>query len=165
MKGLYDFFFVRLPLRFLKKKVVVGIGENIPGRNKRALVYFKTDPMFSRSLREAYVHTNNAEIIAMVGIFNRLGFVVDLVDRNADWSQIAPLMEHCYDVYLANTAGNSAPLHKEINARIKARYRVFFAAGPEPEASDRLVEARHAGFDRRNGGHSIRRRLVENQTI
>lgn len=148
-------------MRFFKRNVVAGIGVGRPGRSRRALVYFKTDPVFSRRLRDAYVHTNNAEIIAMIGIFNRLGFVVDLVDRDADWSEIAPLMAHNYDVYLANAAGNSAPLHQEINARIKAHYRIFFAAGPEPQASNRLVEARHAEFDRRTGGRCIRRRLVE----
>lgn len=164
-KALLDLLFVRIPLRFFKKNVVAGMGAGRPECSRRALVYFKTDPVFSRRLRDAYVHTNNAEIIAMVGIFNRLGFVVDLVDRDADWSEIAPLMAHDYDVYLANTAGNSAPLHKDINARIKARYRIFFAAGPEPEASNRLVEVRHADFDRRSGGRCTRRRLVEGEDL
>jgi len=131
-----------------------------PGHSRRAFVYFKTDPVFSRRLRDAYVHTNNAEIIEIVKIFNRLGFVVDLVDRDANWMEILPLMSNDYDVYLANTAGNSAPLHTEINARIKARYRIFFAAGPEPEASNRLVEARHAEFDLRTRTQCARRRLV-----
>lgn len=165
LQALLDLLFVRIPLRFFKKKVVADIGAGRPGCSRRALVYFKTDPVFSRRLRDAYVHTNNAEIIAMVGIFNRLGFVVDLVDRDADWTEIASLMRHSYDVYLANAAGNSAPLHKEINARIKARHRIFFAAGPEPEASNRLVEARHAEFDRRSGLHCVRRRLVKGENL
>ena len=157
---LLDLLFVRVPLRFFKKNVVAGMGGGHPKCSRRALVYFKTDPVFSRRLRDAYVHTNNAEIITMVGVLNRLGFSVDLLDRDADWSEIAPLMVHDYDVYLANTAGNSAPLHTEINARIKARYRIFFAAGPEPEISNRLVEARHAEFDLRHGTKCVRRRLV-----
>lgn len=165
LQALLDLLLVRIPLRFFKKNVVVGMGVGHPERSRRALVYFKTDPVFSRRLRDAYVHTNNAEIIAMVGIFNRLGFIVDLVDRDADWSEIAPLMAHDYDVYLANAAGNSAPLHKKINDRIRARHRIFFAAGPEPETSNRLTKARHAEFDRRNGGRSTRRRLVEGEDL
>lgn len=165
LQVLLDLLFVRIPLRFFKKNVVAGMGAGRTECPRRALVYFKTDPVFSRRLRDAYVHTNNAEIIAMVGIFNRLGFIVDLVDRDADWPEIAPLMVHDYDVYLANTAGNSAPLNMEINTRIKARYRIFFAAGPEPETSNRLVEARHAEFDRRHGAKCIRRRLVEGENL
>lgn len=160
LQALLDLLFVRIPLRFLKKNVVSGMGAVRQISSRRALVYFKTDPVFSGRLRKTYVHTNNAEIISMIEIFNRLGFRVDLVDRDAAWTEIEPLMERNYDVYLANAAGNSAPLHKEINARIKARYRIFFAAGPEPEASNRLVEARHADFDRRSGGRCTRRRLV-----
>lgn len=155
-----DMVLVRLPLRLLKRNVVVGIGAR--GRSKRAFVYFKTDPLFSRRLRDAYVHTNNAEIMTMVGIFNRLGYAVDLVDRDADWAEIEPLLlAREYDVYLGNSAGNSAPLHQQISARIKAHTRIFFAAGPDPEISNRLTEARHAGFDSRSGRRCIRRRLVE----
>ena len=165
MQAILDLLFVRIPLRFFKKNVVAGMGAGRAGCSRRALVYFKTDPVFSRRLRDAYVHTNNAEIITMIGIFNRLGFSVDLVDRDADWSEIEPLLAHDYDVYLANTAGNSAPLHKKINARLQARHRIFFAAGPEPEVSNRLVEARHADFDRRTGGRCMRRRLVEGEDL
>jgi glycosyltransferase involved in cell wall biosynthesis len=157
---LLDLLLVRVPLRFLKRNVVADIGDRT-GRASRAFIYFKTDPLFSPRLCDAYLHTNNAEIIQMAEILKRFGFTVDLVDRAADWTEIEPLMERSYDLYLANAAGNSAPLHKEINARIKARRRIFFAAGPEPEISNRLVEARHADFDQRTGGRCIRRRLVE----
>lgn len=159
-----DLALVRIPLRFLKKNVVTGIGSNRVGC-KRVLLYFKTDPLFSRRLRNAYVHTNNAEIITMLGIFNRLGFVVDLVDRDADWAEIEPLLANDYDIYLANAAGNSAPLHSEINARINARHRIFFAAGPEPGASNQLVEARHKEFERRTGCPCVLRRLVEGDDL
>jgi len=159
---LLDLMLVRLPLRFLKRNIVRALGGNLP---RRALVYFKTDPLFSRRLRDAYVHTNNAEIMSMVSIFNRLGFSVDLVDRDAKWSEIEPLLHHDYDVYLANSAGNSAPLHIEINARIKARHRIFFAAGPEPTESNRLVSARHEAFDQRTGTQCVRRRLVAGEEL
>lgn len=147
-------------MRFLKRNVVTGIGHRAE-HTKRAFVYFKTDPLFSRRLRDAYVHTNNAEIVAMIEVFNRLGITVDLIDRDADWFEIEPLLSNRYDVYLANAAGNSAPLHKEINRCIQADRRIFFAAGPEPEASNRLVEARHDEFDRRSAKTCTRRRLVK----
>lgn len=161
---LLDFALVRAPLRFIKRNVVTGVGRSTE-RTKRALVYFKTDPLFSRRLRDTYVHTNNAEIVAMIGVFNRFGFEVDLIDRDANWSEIEPLMSNRYDVYLVNAAGNSAPLHRELNARIQADRRIFFAAGPEPEVSNRLVEARHDEFDRRSGKTCTRRRLVEGDKL
>jgi hypothetical protein len=92
-----------------------------------------------------------------------LGFSVDLVDRDANWSEIEPLLSQEYEIYLANAAGNSAPLHIEISNRIRAKYHFFFAAGPEPEASNKLVEARHVAFDCRVGGVSARRRLVKGE--
>lgn len=164
MERFLDLIFVRAPLRFFKKNVVMGIGAQAAVK-KRALVYFKTDPLFSRRLRDTYVHTNNAEIMAIIDIFNRLGFVVDLVDRDASWSEIEPLLTTEYDVYLANAAGNSAPLHDRINTAISARHRIFFAAGPEPQASNLLVEARHVDFDRRTGSNCVRRRLVEGDEL
>jgi glycosyltransferase involved in cell wall biosynthesis len=163
LNNLLNLLFVRIPLRFFKRNVVKNIDTNRHSGGKRALIYFKTDPLFSRRLRDAYVHTNNAEIIDMIEIFNRHGFSVDLVDRDATWSEMEPLLANEYDVYLANAAGNSAPLHKQINARINARFRIFFAAGPEPEASNRLVVARHEDFNRRTGQTCIQRRLVKGE--
>lgn len=161
MQHLLDLLFVRIPLRLFKRNVVAGIGAGRPGCQKRALVYFKTDPLFSRRLRDAYVHTNNAEIVTMLGIFNRLGFVVDLVDRDADWKEIEPLLDRAYDAYLANAAGNSAQLHNEISAAISAKHRIFFAAGPEPEESNKRVVTRHDDFEKRTGRNCVRRRLVK----
>jgi len=153
-----------VPLRFFKRNVIKGIGARVLVK-KRAFVYFKTDPYFSRRLRDAYVHTNNAEIVSMVEVLNRLGFSVDLVDRDAKWPEIKPLLTREYDIYLANAAGNSAPFHTEISARIKARNRIFFGAGPEPDVSNHLNEARHAEFDRRTSRRCIRRRLVAGERL
>jgi glycosyltransferase involved in cell wall biosynthesis len=164
-RSFLDFVFIKIPLRFFKKNVVVGLGASSLSGTYRVLIYYKTDPLFSRRLRDVYAHTNNAEIMEMVEIFNRLGFIVDLVDRDAAWHEIEPLLGYEYDVYLANAAGNSAPLHNEVNAQIKARYRIFYAAGPEPEVSNRLVEQRHLEFKRRSGGHCALRRLVRGKNF
>lgn len=162
LESLLNLLFVRLPLRFLKRNVLNDIGGRASGK-KRVLMYFKTDPFFSRRLRDSYVHTNNAEIVAMVSTFNRLGFTVDLIDREASWSEIEPLLANQYEIYLANAAGNSAPLHRQINATIKANRRIFFAAGPEPGTSNLLTGARHAAFDMRTGQSCVRRRMVKGE--
>lgn len=156
-----DFILIKIPIRLFKKNVILGLGGGRRECVKRAFIYFKTDPFFSTRLCKSFAHTNNAEIVDIVKVFNRLGFVVDLVDRDAGWHEIEALLVNQYDIYLANAAGNSSPLHLEINARINADFRILFAAGPEPDAANRLVEARHNEFDRRSGKISRRRRLIE----
>ena len=164
VEKLLDLIFVRLPLRVLKRNVIPQISScgKLPSR---ALVYFKTDPLFSRRLRDAYVHTNNAEIMAMIDVLNRFGFSVDLVDRDADWSQIKPLMSSNYDLYLGNAAGNSAPHHDRINSEIRAKHRIFFAAGPEPTVSNLLVAKRHEYFNSRTRADCVVRRLVKGEGL
>lgn len=160
MEKLLDLIFVRFPLRVLKRNVIPQISTRgkLP---RRALVYFKTDPLFSRRLRDAYVHTNNAEIMEMIDVLNGLGFSVDLVDRDADWSQIESLMSTNYDLYLGNAAGNSAPFHVRLNSEIRATHRILFAAGPEPTVSNQLVSERHKDFEARTRARCVVRRMVK----
>ncbi len=164
IEKILDRLLVSIPLRFFKRNIVFGIDSTSVG-SRYAFVYFKTDPLFSRRLRNAYVHTNNAEIVKIIAILNRLGFIVDLVDRNAKWEEIEPMLSKKYDIYFANSAGNSAPHHQKINERISAHLRIFFAAGPEPGISNLLVESRNMNFDSRSGAMSERRRLVKGDSF
>lgn len=150
--------------RIRKKKVVINAlsGEGAPKNPVgRIFLYYKTDPLFSKRLRDSYQHTNNSEIIEIIRIFNRLGFCVDVIDREATWDDIKPLLKWKYIVYFANAAGNSAPLHPELSKNINAKCRIYYAAGPEPGYSNELVHIRHAEFDERTGFTSIRRRILK----
>lgn len=133
--------------------------------NGRVLIYYKTDPLFSEKLRATYRHTNDSEIVEIIRIFHQLGFSVDVVDRDASWSDIKPLLKNTYTVYLANAAGNSAPLHADISREINAQCKIYYAAGPEPGYSNELVHRRHAEFDERTGITSVRRRILRDSNF
>lgn len=151
----------RVLLRLRKRRVVQNALGRGPGTGqRRAFVYYKTDPVFSRALRDSYRHTNDTEIFEILRIFRQLGFVVDLVDREATWEEVAPLLKNEYAVYFANAAGNSAPLHARLAREIDAQCHIYYAAGPEPERSNALVHERHAEFDARTGRISVRRRIL-----
>jgi len=126
---------------------------------KKALVYYKTSPFFI-SRRHFIAHSNNREIVAMVEELNRAGYLVDLVDRGANWNQVQSLLANSYDIFIANAAGNSAPLLSRILGVLKSSVRVFYAAGPEKEISYKWTLARHEEFRRRTGCSCTPRRLV-----
>lgn len=157
--------FVSIPIRLLKRNILTEIGKPSGNLTKRALVYYKTDPFFSKKLRDAYVHTNNSEICEIVKVLNSNGYTVDLVDRNARKVEVYPLLEKNYDLLISNAAGNSAPLHEYLIENIRARKKIFYAAGPEPSESNRLVSARHDDLDKRTGKKFIRRRLVKGDSF
>lgn len=150
--------------RLRKKKVVVNAlrSEGAPEVPVgRVFLYYKTDPLFSKKLRDSYRHTNNSEILEIIRTFNQLGFCVDVIDRDASWDDIKPLLVQEYSVYFANAAGNSAPLHAHISKEIDAKCRVYYAAGPEPGYSNELVHRRHDEFDERTGCICVRRRVLK----
>lgn len=151
---------ISLPLKF-KKKIITGLGKG----HKRALVYFKTDPFFSKELRKAYIHTNNEEIVLMVGVLNDQGYQVDLIDRDACWEEIKTLSGNNYDLYIGNAAGNSATFHVEIMRDFKIGKRVLFAAGPEAYLSNELVHKQHQNFALRNNKQPVVRRLVKGEAF
>ena len=109
-----DFFFIRLPLRFFKKNVVLNIKLTRNKTDKKVFLYYKTDPLFSKRLINSGIHSNNYEIILIIKELNRLGFSVDLVDREAKVEQIKKLLNKKYDLYIGNAAGNSAKFHTYI---------------------------------------------------
>ena len=160
-----DFFLTRLPIRFFKKNIISNINLVNSKTNKKVFLYYKTDPLFSKRLIQSRVHTNNYEIILMIKVLNNLGYSVDLVDREATISEIEKLFQNKYDLYIANAAGNSAKYHNQILDKIDAKFKVFYAAGPEPFESNKLVLNRHRNFDKRSGTKSIPRRIVAGKSF
>ncbi len=161
-----DFVFIRIPIRFFKKNILIKTNLiNDINLNKRVLLYYKTDPLFSKRLVKSEVHSNNYEILIMIETLNELGFYVDLVDRSASFEEIENLLKNQYDIYIGNAAGNSAKFHVEILKKINAKKKIFYAAGPEPKESNRLVLNRHMKFDMRTGIKSIPRRIVQGKNF
>lgn len=166
MKSLINFIldkvFISLALRF-KKYIVTDIGPS--SLEKNCLLYFKTDPFFSKRLRNKYIHTNNEEIFSMVKILNNQGYKVDLVDREAPWTDILKLSNKKYDLLISNCAGNSAKYHNQIIKNFDFRKKVAFAAGPEPVESNQLVQKRYVEFENRNKFHQPAQRLVKGDSL
>jgi hypothetical protein len=162
-KRINKFLFITIPIVFFKKNIVEDIGKKLnKNYNKKALIYYKTDPLFSKKLINQYSHTNNAEIILMIGVLNKNGYLVDLIDRNATEQEIDKLIKkNKYQIFISNAAGNSAPLHTRIIEKLSKTINIFYAAGPEQYVSNKLVNLRHDNFDRRNNCTSIRRRLIK----
>ncbi|PTB87049.1 hypothetical protein C9939_02930 [Pseudidiomarina aestuarii] len=148
--------------RLRKKKIVVdALGySNTSHCIGDVLIYYKTDPIFSKKLRGSYKHTNDSEIIEFIKIFHQIGCRVDLIDRDASWEDVQVLLDKKYVMYIANAAGNSAPLHVKISKVVNAACKVYYAAGPEPGKSNELVHKRHSEFDERSGTKCIRRRVL-----
>lgn len=158
---LINILLVKVPIRFFKKSVVTIAPRINSSPARRVFLYFKTDPYFSRYLVRKYSHPNNAEILVMVEVLNNLGFVVDVVDRDVVETELEVLFSREYDFYIANAAGNSAPLHELILRKLNFKSFLVFASGPEPTTNNRLTLARHAAFDLRCGFKSVPRRIVE----
>ena len=156
---------VSLPLRLTKKRIV----RSDKNRNVKAqgdvLLYYKTDPIFSKKLSKAYRHTNNAEILEMVSLLNQKGFNVCIIDRDASLKEIQCVLDREYELYIANAAGNSAPHHVYLMNNVSARHKIIYAAGPEPTVSNELVAERHLNFEKRNGWKPIWRRMVKGENF
>lgn len=157
---LLDFFLIRVPVRF-RKRVIENAGHQVVVDKKRALLYYKTDPFFSKRLVKKGRHTNDREIVSMVSSLTEAGFIVDVIDREASRSQIFKLRKYEYELFFSNCAGNSAPLHWTVVDDLKPKKIVALAMGPDPELSVKNNVARHANFRDRTGVDPVLRRMVD----
>ena len=154
-----DFLLIRVLLKF-KKKVVIDVFNKQDVLYKRALLYYKTDCLFSKRLLENSPHTNDFEIIQIINTLDKLDFIVDFIDRSAVLSQIEFLRGFQYKLIISNCGGNSSPLHSEISNSFQYEHLLAYAMGPEPILSIQLVKQRHLEFEQRTGVIPVVRRLV-----
>jgi len=150
----------RLLFKLKRKKIYENIKSLKTNYWGSALLYFKTDPLVSRSIARKYIHTNNAEILMMIKILNKHGLAVDVIDRDVTIDDLSNIMKKKYDIYIANAAGNSAPLHNILVASLSASKKVFYAAGPDAFTSNQLVSLRHSIFRDRTNANCVERRIV-----
>jgi len=141
--------------------VVRGLGQRPPllghSPQRRALLYFKTEPFVMSWTVRGYTHTNLWEIVEMVRILNRYGYAVDVVDRNA--KRFGP--EDVYDLFLGLGAGHSGKWFSQYAHRMPSATKILIAAGPEPRLSNKLVLEQYARFNRRHGCNVPAMRLTE----
>lgn len=114
---------------------------------KHALLYYKTEPFVMPWKLSGYRHTNLWEIVEMVRILNRYGYVVDVVDR--DDKKFVP--EDVYDLFLGLGAGQSGKQFSKYAKKMPRATKILIAAGPEPGLSNKLVFDQYARFNQRHG--------------
>ena len=148
-------------INFLKFKLFKKNIVTINGGNKRALLYYKTDVFIEKNKSNIYRHTNNHEIIIMVGILSRFGYSLDVIDRTATMEDINQLQDNHYDLYISNNAGNGARYDEHIIKNFNIDIKIGYAAGPEPGKSVEITQKAHDEFIKRNKFKDIIiRRLV-----
>jgi glycosyltransferase involved in cell wall biosynthesis len=147
--------------RILKKRIVFDqYRENNGSLN--ALLYYKIEPFVNPLSIKNYHHTNNREILEIVKILNKLGFNVDIIDRNAEVKDFKKLKKH-YHLFIGLGAGNSGKNFKKLAEKYPKALKLLYAAGPEPELSNQLIIERYEYFSERHNGKqlSYRRMITE----
>ena len=123
--------------------IIKNITNNYP-TTRRAAMYYKTEPFYVNV--DAYVHTNNWEILQSIKILNQKGYSVDLIDRGvSSWKPTEK-----YDLFLGLGVGNAGinfPRHAKASG---ADIKILLSMGPQPDVSTDLVEKRYKIFNERN---------------
>jgi glycosyltransferase involved in cell wall biosynthesis len=107
-------------------------------------MYYKTEPFYTNV--DAYVHTNNWEILESIRILNQKGYSVDLIDRCVgNWSPGKK-----YDLFLGLGVGNAGTKFPKFAAISQAPVKILLAMGPQPDVSAKRTIERYQLFNRRN---------------
>ncbi len=134
-------------------RLIKDIDNKYP-TNKKAALYYKTEPFYTNV--EAYVHTNNWEILQSIKILNQNGFSVDLIDRgNSDWTPTIP-----YDLFLGLGVGNAGRNFVRHATISQAPKKVLLSMGPQPDISNKLVLERYSAYNKRTGENAPPMRTV-----
>lgn len=146
-------------INFIQRKrhrFVTNQTGGVRGLNKRALLYYKTDPFYNKAEVLKYSHTNSWEILEIVRILNHYGFIVDIIDRSVD----DYLPEDIYDLFIGLGAGNSGKHYAKYASVLKKAVKILYAAGPDPDESNKLVMERYDRFNKRTGSDAPSMRTI-----
>ena len=117
--------------------------------SKRVLLLHKIDP-FIYNLSGDFSHVNNFEIKKISEVFNELGYVVDILDR--DHKSFIPAKK--YDIFFGIAAGDSGSEFSRISKLILDKNKnsliIPLCLGPEPELSNLKTINRYKNFTKRN---------------
>lgn len=147
--------------KLLRKQIVKDLDDFCTVKNGRALLYYKTDSLVFRSVANNPSHVNHWEIIEIVRVLNRLGFVVDVIDRTVKPETIQKV-EDKYKVFIGIGAGDSGKHYADIAKKVPSAVKIFYALGPEPDESNRITLARYDYFWQRHPGVKVEIRRTIN---
>lgn len=146
----------------LKKKLVRNCNKFCQEKIGHALLYYKTEPLAIKSLANKYIHTNNWEVLEIIKILNKLGYWVDILDRDINVRDVNKI-EDKYDIFIGLGAGDSGKYFGDIGEKLKKAIKIFYACGPEPGESNRLIVKRYEYFYKRNPGKELKLRRTINK--
>ncbi|OGH66437.1 MAG: hypothetical protein A3B90_00305 [Candidatus Magasanikbacteria bacterium RIFCSPHIGHO2_02_FULL_41_13] len=154
-------FFRKAYYKVMRKQIVRDLDDFCTVKNGRALLYYKTDSLVFRSVANNPSHVNHWEIIEIVRVLNRLGFVVDVIDRTVKPETIASVQD-IYQIFIGIGAGDSGRHYADIAKKVPSAKKVFYALGPEPDESNRITLARYDYFWERHPGVKVEIRRTIN---
>ena len=132
--------------RMLRRRVVYNVCDAPPGWPK-ALLHYKTEPLFNPLLVRRYVHTNNWEIVEICKILHHAGFQVDVVDRSErEW-----LPEDEYSLLIGSGSGRAGWRYPYYASKTPSALRVLYATSSEAQRVKAQVLARYEAFETRTG--------------
>ena len=127
----------------------------------KALLYYKTDPLFNPLLVQRYAHTNNWEIVEMCRILHHAGFQVDVVDRSErEW-----LPDDEYSLFIGSGAGRAGWRYPQYASEMRSALRIFYATNAEAQRAKSQVLARYEAFEDRTGVRPSPMRVPDNVDI
>ena len=143
-----------------KRRVVRNVFHSPPTWPK-ALLQYKTDPLFNPRLATRYSHTNNWEIIEICRILHCAGFWIDVVDRQeCDWSP-----DDEYALFIGNASGRAGWRFTHYADRVPSARRILYATSPQADLAASLMRARYEAFESRTGICAPRMRIPYNIDI
>lgn len=158
-------FLYRVYLYFFKRRFVKNYQTYCKKKVGHALLYYKTDSLSVKALAKKYIHTNDWEVLAITKILNQLGYFVDIIDRDITLRNVRKISDQ-YDIFIGIGAGNSGKYFSDIAERLTKAIKIFYAAGPEPDESNRLELGRYENFKRRHPEIEFEgRRLIDKVDI
>ncbi len=143
-------------LKILKTKMIYNYSTFCKTKKGHALLYYKIEPFINQNAASDYYHTNNKEILIICKVLNRLGFIVDILDRKITNKDILNLDDK-YDIFIGLGAGNSGKYFADIAKKLSKATKILLAAGPEPSISNKLITERYSYFYER---HKTKMRLL-----
>lgn len=165
LKNIIQAIFLKILKKYFGKDFIKRIDWNCKQIKGKALLYFKTDPFINKKISNKYTHTNNWEILEIVKILNQVGYNVDVIDRTINQKKIKNIKDE-YTIYIGLGAGSSGKYFKKIALQIPSAKKILFAAGPNPDLSNKLMIKRYKYFSNRHKNKKLTlKRMINNVNI
>lgn len=136
-----------LSVFIFKKNIIKNYKKYCKNKIGHALIYYKTDSFSPFFNLNSYRHINGWEVYEMAKSLNKLGFWVDIIDRNINENY---LPEDKYDIFIANASGDSGKFYYKYAKSLKKALKIFLATGMEGNIRNKLIQKRYEYLFSRN---------------